>query len=365
MAVIIQEYDNQGEFRHYPFTDASTLTSTTGTALPSDFILDASIYPQGAVGACYLSLVDVANSMIIFAADNGAIAFAPYNGGDVATVRLLGPMPIPIGVIVYGAGRERLTGSTDDYHFSPTATTLTPRACVPVPTEGVRGIQLPDGTVVTGNVRFRGEGGVRVSTEYQSVTTTTEIPSYDPDVASEAITTTTQVPTLRIDVVGMPLRIPEDCEDDLPPPVRAIHVSAKSHGPIGISAASAGDLFINLRGVSLTDLCESQKAHRRTDKVVPVPLPLWAGPLVTHVFRAASLLSGGRFGINAPSADDYINPISVQALPPVPVAPPRVAVPPTATPEEIAASVERNMTAPKPGGGIMIKLHGFNQAQRK
>lgn len=183
-----QEFREQGASTRYPFVDKATLTAADGTSLDEDIFLDASLYPIGFSGELFLREIDVQDQQLrisISSASRGEeVAFAVLdllNLPDI--VAMQDGQGRPAGVLVSDADRLARFGAwtAGTYTFSKAATTFVPACVIPTPESGVRGIQAPDGTVLSGELLLVGQNGVVVRQE-------------DPNKAE-----------IRIDVVGDPL----------------------------------------------------------------------------------------------------------------------------------------------------------------
>lgn len=340
--VIMPEYGNQNRQRKFPFTDASTLLDSTGEALPVDFVVDASIYPIDVTGPVYVSELDPANSTISFA-DAGGTVFATAVYGPVpgvVDVIETGAYERKLGVIVTGAGVADVFRGKSVRTFTAAATALAPVACVPVQQAGVRGIILPDGTLMTGAVTITGKDGVWVTSRVSG-----------------------SMSILRFDVVGVVPKSRPECTDDGPPICR-IRVSRSSTSPIMIASYGSNGLSLTLRDMSLDTLCAAVRGTYRRNTSdpcgAPVTPPAPPGAVSTSdvVFN---ICAGGTnaFFIVAPSGGNYVNPISVRAQPQASAPQSRLTHEYGTDLPSIEKAADMFRQPPQPGGGIILELQGI------
>lgn len=165
---LFTEFDNQSALRAYPFTDTATMTDTMGARLPNDFITDIVIHPRdtGISGAVYMSAIDFTAGTITF-----SFALTEKVAGTVAFLasdtwaEILDPVfNDPMGIVSFGVGvtNTQLGGAVRA--FLPEATELIPSTVFPITPAGVHGIQLPDGTIMRGDVLLQGVNGIDVGT---------------------------------------------------------------------------------------------------------------------------------------------------------------------------------------------------------
>lgn len=187
----------ENEPTRYPFASDATLTNGTQFLLDGTF-LDAALFPVGGEVNLYLSSVVVAHDTVTL-----------YIGDDTdpercsGTFDLLSPPDLvsltdtygrPAGVLVSEAARLGLFAAwgVGTFTFEPEQTPFVATVCNPQPAVGVRGVRLPDGTVLTGDVWLVGEDGVVLREE--TVT-----------VPLEACGQSRTYTVIRVDVVGDPL----------------------------------------------------------------------------------------------------------------------------------------------------------------
>ena len=160
------EYINQRRYSRYPFLDRSTMKADNGTPIPSDFIVDAMLYPIDLVNELYLSSVDYATKQLIFSDTvTGKVHCIGTWDSDSDTVYLYDSDENARMVGIAVMGESRNTTSTGGLlEFSAAATKLTATAYHSLNQPGVRGIVLESGELFTGAVAFQGRNGVTVAT---------------------------------------------------------------------------------------------------------------------------------------------------------------------------------------------------------
>ena len=307
MVAIFQEWASQNARRNYPFADNCTLQDDQGGQLPVDFLVDASLYPFDLEGFPYLSSIQGATRTLVWSdsVTGQTVGKANWQEGSVASqVYDVSGYSRPIGTLVFGDGLAAIE-SNATRTFQPTATALTPTAFVPLNQVGVRGIILPDGTLVTGNVTFEGQDGVMVSTIQAG-----------------------SIQILRVDVVGVAAPDAQQC-GTLGAPICQVTAVRSPGSAFVISQYDPYTLALTLNGVSLDQICAASTNQQRAaiqpvapaqpyraghDACLPVPPPpgpVPPGAALTVVFPVCTLASGA-FLLAAPSSLDYINPVAIQ-----------------------------------------------------
>lgn len=185
------------EDTNYPFSPAVSLTNAEGSEIPSTSFLDAHLYPIGGSTGIYLSKFSVSNEEITFhIGDDSSSDIASGSVSLVALptyVRLVDANDRPAGIFVSEPQRLAAFSSfgVGDHEFTQEQTEFVATVCMPAPAIGVRGVILPDGTIMSGQLWFVGEGGVVLR-------------DLETDVAGSA--------TIRVDIVGDPLFVRRFCQ---------------------------------------------------------------------------------------------------------------------------------------------------------
>lgn len=179
----------------YPFGQDCSLSNTAGDVIFETTFLDASFYIVGAQAGVYLSRVSIdVDNVTIYVGDpaNAQLAFGTFpRATPPSELRFVDNFNRPAGVLVSEEIRMALFSSwpIGDHDFSPTATQFVARCCHAMPQIGVRGFELDDGSILTGDVWLVGDDGVVLSCDTVQEATSCGLPIKD-------------VTQLRIDVVG-------------------------------------------------------------------------------------------------------------------------------------------------------------------
>ena len=332
------EYINENSCRNYPFADDCSLTDTAGSPLPTDFIVDAHLYPMDLQGYVYLSSIDLANEKLYFADSVtgqafGVCIFAPAAGS--AEVLEIGGYQRVIGLVLFGDGAEVVRGSSVRT-FTAEATMLVPTAFTSITQVGVRGILLPDGSVVTGDVTLEGTEGIQITSSIRG---------------SQMF--------LRIDAVGVPPTT------YLGPAVCTIVVEQSADGNFAVSQYDDNTVAITLPNMELDSMCAAKTAQFRKSTTDPCnpgppvpPVPPVVLPAKTIIYQIC-LLQTGVFQIVAPSAVGYINPISIQPIA-AGISPARITVAPGESVADVTTAAEDFATPDMTAGGITLGIQGLS-----
>lgn len=162
------DWRSENAKRSYPFADNATLTNGTLT-IPKSLLLDARLYPIGGGPRQFISSITKSATLITFTIsdDTQDLATASFDeaaipdNGEVAVYDTYGR---PAGVLVSTETALRSFGSIDagEYTFLVTETAFAATVIIPQPSLGVRGVLLPSGDVLTGDVWVVGEDGIVV-----------------------------------------------------------------------------------------------------------------------------------------------------------------------------------------------------------
>ena len=213
------EWRSSLEGTKYPFAPTMTLTNTDNISLPVDGLIDAHLYPIGGKDGIHMSQVSITYEAIIFyIGDEGNSSIA---SGRVKISSFLASPVDKRGVIVqltdnYGRPAGILISTTiglasfaglgvGDYKFLQGQTEFVATTCMPTPEVGVRGVILPDGTVMPESLSdelwFVGGDGVILTYELNTT-------------AGKCSSTVDTFPTIRVDAVGDPLFLRKLCATD-------------------------------------------------------------------------------------------------------------------------------------------------------
>lgn len=191
------EWRKELEPTKYPFAERSTLSNGTRFFQEGTFF-DAMFYPVGGQDRLRISKVVVTHQDVtIFIGDqiNAELAYGTFDliqpPDLVEFVDMFGR---PAGIIVSESQRLAVFQSwgVGTHEFNVAMTELSARVCMPTPELGVRGVQLADGSLFTGDVWMVGDDGVVLRCETVETPSTCGQPSETQQV-------------IRVDIVGDPL----------------------------------------------------------------------------------------------------------------------------------------------------------------
>jgi len=302
--IVLGEYRNQHAQRAYPFLDDSPLKDANGWVLPTDFLIDAFLYPLDLENGLYLSGIDTRDSKLYFSDTvTGKVhGVAVIGVSDSAYVYEPDGMERQIGVVTFGSGKMSGLQGKPVRVFQANDTELVPTAYIPLNQEGVRAIQLTDGTTVTGPVKFRGIDGVVVSSYYG----------------------TDDEHILEFNILGLLPPLPTDCDSDCDP-IEEICIDRQPGSLFLVSQFDDGTVAISTNGLLLDDICATQRLVRLPDEegnlppggddacedptpdIVPTP-----GEEVSVCIPVEEL--GGSFFIITPSLVGEWNPVHLTAM---------------------------------------------------
>lgn len=155
--------ENQGTT--FPFSESASL-SNGAQFIPAGLFVDAVVHPVGGLAGLYLSAVVVAHDLVtVYVGDEAderrcSGAFDPLH--PPPSLALSDRYGRPAGLLVAadpGLGFLAAWGA-GTYGFKRGQTEFVASVCFPQPDPGVRGVRLPDGTVLAGEVWLVGDDGV-------------------------------------------------------------------------------------------------------------------------------------------------------------------------------------------------------------
>ena len=187
---LFQPWYAEHQSTRYPFADRATLTNGTVT-IPEGTFVDGSLYPIGAIDVVWLSSVTITASQITLTLTDGKVpvlATASFPAGTTPSVlAFTDVIGRPAGILVaQNISLGVLAGwGIGQYMFTQAQTQFSVGVVIPTPEIGVRGFQLADGTVLTGDVWFVGGTGVQLSAQ-----------------AAPGVGAAYGAPGIRVDIVG-------------------------------------------------------------------------------------------------------------------------------------------------------------------
>jgi hypothetical protein len=201
------EWRDEQESTKYPFGSNATLTNGTDIILEGIF-LDAILYPIGGEARLYMPLVTLTHDQVTISIGdtvNGILASGAFDLiSPPDRVTLQDAFGRPAGVLVSEPGRLATFQSwtVGEHAFGQEDTEFAATVVVPTPEIGLRGIQLADGSLFTGEVWMVGDDGVVLRSEDLQVPS--EVCGADP----------IDISVIRVDVVGDPLFRRRLCVND-------------------------------------------------------------------------------------------------------------------------------------------------------
>ena len=164
---IVPEWRDEQAQSRYPFTDASTLVSTTGVFIDKDFFLDAVVYVLNGSAPLYLAAVTFEGQAItVSITDSGGTTIItgqinPYETNT--SIPLYDLNGRSAGVLVSDEDRlKRFQSWPAGTQSFGTNAEFVASVIVPFPEKHLSGFILPDGSIVSGDVWFFGENGVLI-----------------------------------------------------------------------------------------------------------------------------------------------------------------------------------------------------------
>ncbi len=198
---INREWRAQNDSTRYPFSSQATLTSRDGRSLVEGTFLDAALHPVGGQVGMYLSRVAITHQEVtVWVGDAGSAlrcsgTFDLIRPDDL--VALFDADGRSAGVLVSESARLGIFQSwgVGEHNFARADSEFCACCCTPTPEAGLRGVRLPDGEVLTGEVWLLGDDGVVLR-------------------SSQEVVGGRSVTVVRVDVVGDPLFRRRLCSPD-------------------------------------------------------------------------------------------------------------------------------------------------------
>lgn len=173
--VLYPQWRQEHQATRYPFGDEATLVNDEGYVLLEGTFLDAALFPVGGVEGLYLSSVEVTFEEVILTIGDRieksrcSARFPLVSPPD--EIVLEDAYGRPAGLLISEAPRLGLFQGweTGVHAFEPAQTRFAATVCLPTPEDGLRGILLEDGTLLTGDVWLVGDDGVVLREEEVSL----------------------------------------------------------------------------------------------------------------------------------------------------------------------------------------------------
>jgi hypothetical protein len=163
---VLQEWRDSNQSRSYPFAEDASLISEESSRLANDVFIDAIFYPANLTNLLFVSEISRTEN-IVRVTDSGTGKVkgqAEISGGEVLDFR--DAEDRHVGKLVKGPGFNLLVG---DNTYTVEATPLAPSCVFPQNQVGVKSIKLPDGSMLTGNIKFEGVDGIRLRVENDTI----------------------------------------------------------------------------------------------------------------------------------------------------------------------------------------------------
>jgi len=371
--ILLGEYRNQNSRRNYPFRDGASLTDQTGVVLPTDFLIDAYIFPivlresdtdlrvtQPIGDSIFISKIDLTERKIYINSVLSGVVYgiAEFEEGVYTAYVYEEPnYHRQIGVLVFGDGLTAVLHGAPVRTFVPWATSFTPSTFTILDQVGVRGFLLEDGSLITGDVIIEGQDGI-------------EITSYISGGSN----------TLKFEVTGQaPAK--EACAPSQCPFIKEICFERADDSEFMIAQQSTNTVNLNAFGFTLDDICAAQKAQVLPDEdgnlpaapkagddpcgTIPTP-PVPPTPVVTAPICFTLEGLGGNIFIMTPSAPGARNPVGVkevdqsgsQSLVRI------IQDKPIAGYQEITELTNQVATPPYLAGGLVVYFKGLRTQKR-
>jgi hypothetical protein len=166
--ILFPEFRDEQSDSRYPFADTATLTANTGFAINRTTFIDASLYPINAQSGVYISEIVVdADIVVISISDSAGTSlcsgqYNPLTAPEDGVLQLSDTYGRPAGLLLSTQTDLALFGGWDvgPHVFDQEATEFVASVVIPAQEPGVRGLLLPGGELLTGDVWLIGDQGV-------------------------------------------------------------------------------------------------------------------------------------------------------------------------------------------------------------
>lgn len=214
MRVLYPTYYDESVDAAYPFA-GDTRRSNGAVRIDDDIFVDGRLYPPDGSAELYLYSIEVADEIELTLADErGIVASGSFARNDAPDeIHFTTASGAYVGLLrgyvnkkdtdsVGVRGLRKLAGWNDGtYVFGAGDTRFAATVVVPQPQRCVRAIVLESGEVFTGDVYLVGERGVQLTL-------------VDAELSSSSSHYMSFEPIIRVDVIGDPLYMRRECEDE-------------------------------------------------------------------------------------------------------------------------------------------------------
>jgi hypothetical protein len=157
-----QEWQSSNKDRAHPFSESVTTISVSGIELPNDVFTDGFFYPINLVGNLYIAEINyTANTITIADTEDGSIKGTSSNTFGTGKHEFYDDLGRYVGCLIEGPGAANLGA---DLLFDASRGLLASAVVYAQNQQGVRGLKLTDGTILTGEVTLIGTDGIVLST---------------------------------------------------------------------------------------------------------------------------------------------------------------------------------------------------------
>jgi hypothetical protein len=159
---VYQEWQSSNKDRAHPFSESVTTVSTVGIELPNDVFTDGFFYPINLVGNLYISEINyTAGTITIADTADGSIKGTSTDSFGSGKHNFYDDIGRYVGCLIEGPGAANLG---IDLNLTASTGLLAAAVVYAQNQQGVRGLKLEDGTVLTGEITLIGTDGVVLST---------------------------------------------------------------------------------------------------------------------------------------------------------------------------------------------------------
>lgn len=210
-----QEWRDQQAGVNYPFADFATLTNGDNVSIPRSIFLDASVYAVGVTEPLHLSQIVITEqdvTLYLGTAQNAQVCSSRYRiANPPDTLFFEDRYGRACGVLVSESVKLALLQNwlPGEYFFNSRQTAFAASCCIPLPTNGVEGFILPDGTVVAGDVVFVAGNGLQFEIVGQSESISVGVCDYSPQANGLVV---------KLHAVGDPLFRRKSCDETFDQP---------------------------------------------------------------------------------------------------------------------------------------------------
>jgi hypothetical protein len=165
--ILYPEWRNNNQHVNYPFADTASLTNSDGRRINRDLFDDARLYPIGGEAGVFLSRIRVTGLEVTIFIGTVAVPELAFGTYQIASppdeLALVDSVGRPAGILVADSLRfGNVAGAygIGDTDFEQEQTEFDSSVVIPLPQQGLQGILLDDGTLLTGDIYLVGTDGI-------------------------------------------------------------------------------------------------------------------------------------------------------------------------------------------------------------